>query len=238
MRSKTRQSMEPQKNAVEQLRRLSEAAERQKAKSKGSSRARIQLLYPAEGPLRREFYPKHVSFFEAGAKHRERCFMAANRIGKTEGVGAYEVTCHLTGDYPAWWKGKRFHRPVKVWAAGDTSKTVREIIQTKLLGNPGQLGAGMIPKDRLLKTTAKSGVADAIDTAWVRHASGGTSLLVLKSYDQRRESFQGTEQDVIWLDEEPPMLSIIRKRRFLSVIRQDVGGLLEFEPEVVEVALG
>ncbi|MCW5980334.1 MAG: terminase family protein [Bryobacteraceae bacterium] len=28
---------------------------------------------------------------------------------------------------------------------------------------------------------------------------------MLKSYDQRRESFQGTEQDVIWLDEEPPL---------------------------------
>lgn len=27
----------------------------------------------------------------------------------------------------------------------------------------------------------------------------------MKSYDQRREAFQGTEQDWIWLDEEPPM---------------------------------
>jgi len=27
----------------------------------------------------------------------------------------------------------------------------------------------------------------------------------LKSYDQGRESFQGTEQHVIWLDEEPPL---------------------------------
>jgi phage terminase large subunit-like protein len=34
---------------------------------------------------------------------------------------------------------------------------------------------------------------------------GGRSVITLKSYDQGRESFQGTEQDVIWLDEEPPM---------------------------------
>ena len=39
----------------------------------------------------------------------------------------------------------------------------------------------------------------------MRHSSGKNSLLVFKSYDQRRESFQGTEQDVIWLDEEPPL---------------------------------
>ena len=39
----------------------------------------------------------------------------------------------------------------------------------------------------------------------VAHISGGNSLLSLKSYDQRREAFQGTEQDIIWLDEEPPI---------------------------------
>jgi phage terminase large subunit-like protein len=33
----------------------------------------------------------------------------------------------------------------------------------------------------------------------------GVSVLIFKSYDQRREAFQGTEQDVIWLDEEPPL---------------------------------
>ena len=69
---------------------------------------------------------------------------------------------HLTGIYPAWWTGKRFRKPVKIWAAGDTSKTVREIIQAKLLGEPGQLGTGMIPGDLISKITHKSGVADAI----------------------------------------------------------------------------
>ena len=29
--------------------------------------------------------------------------------------------------------------------------------------------------------------------------------MVFKSYDQRREAFQGTEIDVVWLDEEPPL---------------------------------
>jgi hypothetical protein len=35
--------------------------------------------------------------------------MAANRVGKTV-VGAYETTVHMTGEYPAWWEGRRFDR--------------------------------------------------------------------------------------------------------------------------------
>ncbi len=167
------------------------------------ARNKIARYYPETGNLRRECYPRHTAFFSAGAAHRERLMLAANRVGKTEGVGAYETTLHLTGAYPSWWQGRRFTRPIKAWAAGDTAKTVREIIQDKLLGPAGNHGTGMIPGDSIVKTTAKAGVADAIDTVWVRHASGGISTLVLKSYDQRRESFQGTEQDLIWLDEEP-----------------------------------
>jgi phage terminase large subunit-like protein len=37
---------------------------------------------------------------------------------------------------------------------------------------------------------------------YVKHVSGGTSELILKSYDQGREAFQGTNRDLVWLDEE------------------------------------
>lgn len=140
-----------------------------------------------------------------GSGHRERLMCAANRIGKTEGVGAYEVSWHLTGGYPDWWAGKRYDKAIKAWAAGDTSKTVRDIVQEKLLGPPGSHGTGMLPAELIYDTSRKQGIPDAIETIWVRHVSGGVSVLQLKSYDQRRESFQGTEQDLIWLDEEPPM---------------------------------
>ena len=98
------------------------------------SENRIDSYYPDDGPLRRELYPKHLEFFRAGIEHRERCFLAANRVGKTEGVGGYELTCHLTGEYPDWWEGRTFDQPIEAWAAGDTSQTVRDIIQAKLLG--------------------------------------------------------------------------------------------------------
>lgn len=132
--------------------------------------------------------------------------LAANRVGKTEGVGGYELALHLTGQYPDWWVGRRFSRPVRAWAAGDTSKTVREIIQQKLLGPVGAWGTGLLPGDAIERVVRATGAADTAEIVYVKHASGrGISPLVLKSYDQRREAFQGTEQDIIWLDEEPPM---------------------------------
>jgi phage terminase large subunit-like protein len=44
-----------------------------------------------------------------------------------------------------------------------------------------------------------------MDTVSVRHASGGTSVLGFKSYDQGRRKFQGTAKHLVWLDEEPPL---------------------------------
>jgi len=173
-------------------------------------RARMGLrdtYFPDEGPLRRELYAKHCDFFKGGEKFRERCMISANRVGKTA-MGAYEVSYHLTGNYPEWWTGRRFNRPTSGWCAGDTSKTVRDIIQYKLLGKVGDYGTGMIPGSYIVKTTPKHGLPDAVDTVYVKHftdgVEDGVSECGLKSYDQRREAFQGTEKDYIWMDEEPP----------------------------------
>lgn len=167
--------------------------------------------YPETGPLCRKLYPRHMEFFEAGANYRERCFLAANRIGKTEGAGGYETTLHLTGHYPTWWKGRRFTKPVKAWMAGKTNETTRDILQTKMLGGitfdgakKRVTGTGLIPGVEIGGLTWKQGVQDLLDTVKVKHTSGGWSVLGVKSYQQGRGSFEGTEQDVIWLDEEPP----------------------------------
>lgn len=158
--------------------------------------------FPDEGPYRRELYPKHTAFMAAGATYRERLFLAANRVGKSI-VGAYEVTCHLTGLYPSWWTGRRFPRPIKAWAAGDTTTTTRDIIQVRLVGAQGAYGTGMIPAHTIHHISHKA--SGGVDTVWVRHVTGagGLSVLQLKSYEQGREAYQGTAIEVIWLDEEP-----------------------------------
>jgi len=164
----------------------------------------INSYFPEKGKLRRELYTKHLEFFSLGKTKEQRLALAANRIGKSEGMGGYEMTLHLTGDYPDWWPGRRFNKPIQAWAAGDTNQTVRDIIQLKLLGALHDLGSGLIPKDKIHNITRKSGVADSVDTIYVKHKSGGISELALKSYDQKREAFQGTKKDIVWLDEEPP----------------------------------
>lgn len=185
--------------AIVEIDRIDRELERRAAGRK------LGTYFPDTGPLRRELYPKHLEFFRLGATKRERLFLAANRVGKTEGAGGFEVACHLTGRYPSWWTGRRFDRPNQWWAAGDTRQTVRDILQRKLLGKPGEHGTGLIPKDCLERVANAPGIPDAVETVWVKHASGlGHSVLGFKSYDQKRESFQGTEQDGIWLDEEPP----------------------------------
>jgi len=44
-----------------------------------------------------------------------------------------------------------------------------------------------------------------MDQVYVRHVSGGTSVLGFKSYEQGRTSFEGTGKHVIWVDEECPL---------------------------------
>ena len=178
-------------------------------KERRKARRKLFDLYPDTGPLRRELYPKHIQFFAGGTQHMERCMMAANRIGKTWGVGGYETALHLTGLYPDWWPGRRFNRPISAWVAGDTRTTTRDIIQHALTGvgaegASGDLGTGLIPGDTIIgKPQPMPGVPGAFDTVQVRHKSGGKSLLQFKSYDQGRKTFQGTKKDIVWVDEEP-----------------------------------
>jgi phage terminase large subunit-like protein len=175
-------------------------------------RNKIDTYYPATGPLRRELYPKHLAFFEAGQRYRERAAMAANRVGKTEGMGCYELACHLMGDYPAWWPGRVWKRPVNWMAAGKTNELTRDIIQAKLFGKVKHLsdgtrtfeGTGLIRGDSIGRVTWKSGVTDLADSILIKTKSGGMSMLVLRSYEQGRKAFEGTERDGILLDEEPP----------------------------------
>ena len=165
---------------------------------------KIDYFFPDHGKLARKGYKKHIEFIESTAQHRETCFMAANRAGKTE-TGAYAVAVWLTGEYPHWWQGKRFDRPVNILVSGETGKLVRDSIQKKPMGPPGDIGSGIVPKVSILNKRPKPGIPDAIDTVTVKHMSGGESTLQFQSYDQGREAFQATERDVVLEDEEPPI---------------------------------
>jgi phage terminase large subunit-like protein len=128
--------------------------------------------------------------------------MAGNQLGKTL-AGGFEVAMHATGRYPDWWKGRRFDRPTVGWCCGVTGEVVRDTVQKVLVGRPAQIGTGSIPKDAIGELVTARGIADLLDVIKVRHESGGTLLIGLKTYASGREKFQGESLDWIWFDEEP-----------------------------------
>ena len=163
-----------------------------------------RVIFADDAAFPRELYPKHIDFLNAGAFYKERLFCAANRVGKTV-TGAFEATCHATGLYPQWWRGRRFGGPTEGWACGTTGQTTRDIVQRELLGPSNAIGTGMIPAECILDVKRRShGLADSFEQIVVRHASGGMSVIGLKSYEQGRKSFEGTAKHWIWCDEEPP----------------------------------
>jgi phage terminase large subunit-like protein len=146
-------------------------------------------------------YSKQLEFHNAGATHRERLLMAGNQLGKTL-AGAFEAAMHATGRYPDWWKGKRFDRPVVGWACGVTGEVVRDTVQKVLVGRTGQEGTGAIPKDAIAELVTARGIPELLDAIRVKHVSGGTSVIGLKTYASGREKFQGETLDFVWFDED------------------------------------
>ncbi len=173
-----------------------------------TERVELSRLYPDDGPLRRELYVKYMQAFAAGLKHDERCILGGNRVGKTLGIGGYEVALHLTGLYPEWWPGRRFDHPLLVWAAGTKGTKVRDVNQKFLLGKLTSVtggtsaAGGLIPARTVGRITRKSGIADAVDQAIIQHVHGHENLITFKSYEEGRTSFEAEGVDFIWLDEE------------------------------------
>lgn len=131
---------------------------------------------------------------------------AGNQTGKTW-AGAHEAAYHATGLYPDDWKGARFKKPTVGWVGGVSGEVIRDTTQKLLLGriqDPDSLGTGSIPRDCIIEQSRALGIKGLLAFVTVKHASGGTSVIVFKSYEKGREKFQGETIDWVWLDEEPP----------------------------------
>ncbi|WP_407065172.1 terminase large subunit domain-containing protein [Ensifer sp. LC499] len=151
-------------------------------------------------------YAKQTAFHAAGATFRERLFMAGNQLGKTL-AGAAEAAMHLTGDYPHWWAGRRFDRPITMIGGSESHELTRDGVQRLLVGPPmseEDWGTGYLPKQAISGWTRRSSASGALDSVTVRHASGGISTLLLKAYEQGRAKWQANTVDYVWFDEEPP----------------------------------
>lgn len=135
----------------------------------------------------------------------QRALRAANQVGKTYS-GAIEMAYHLTGQYPEWWEGHRFTKPITALVSGKTNDTTKNILQTELFGdslNEKKLGTGAIPLDCIGKITKKAGVPNAYSEVLIKHIKGWSKVFLL-SYEMKAKAFMGYRTDVSWLDEEPP----------------------------------
>lgn len=170
-------------------------------------RTKFYRMFPDTGPLRRELYHHHTQFFADGKWAQYRAFIGGNGTGKTEG-GGFETVAHMCGGYPEWWPGYKFNCAVTAWAGGDTAKTTRDIIQLKLFGvndyRDPDWGTGIIPGALIGKPRPSNQLSGLVDWVPVKHSSGKWSKLFLKSYEQGRDAWQGSNVHWVWLDEQAP----------------------------------
>lgn len=129
----------------------------------------------------------------------------SHNCGKSMAAAA-ETAYHLTGNYPDWWKGKRFTKATKGWVGCVTAQALRDAAQCLLIGEIGAWGTGLIPAKSIVDwSKTPHGVPNSLDSVRVKHKTGGVSSVQFKTYEQGRERWQGATLDWVWYDEEPPI---------------------------------
>lgn len=150
--------------------------------------------------------PWQLEFHQAGKRNPERLTLCGNGVGKSLAACA-EDAMHLTGQYPDWFEGKRFNKPVKLWVGSIDAGLQRDSTQALLLGPDLEegLGSGFIPPECIASrpSVRNAGISDIVDRVMIRHVSGGLSELTFKTYQQGWRTFQAAAPDVVHLDEEP-----------------------------------
>lgn len=164
-----------------------------------------EAINPGSETWSRHLYTKHLEFFNASNDYYYLLLGGGNRTGKTVAC-AYAVTCHVTGDYPHWWTGRKFEEPIDIWVVGKDNKVVVDTLQNLLIGPVGDFGTGIIPNKYLdHESLGDPKKAQAgLGKVRIKHKSGGVSTIGFKTYDAGQMSFEGWTGSLVWLDEEPP----------------------------------
>ena len=140
-------------------------------------------------------HPKQLEFHRCDK--RNRWALGGNRTGKTE-VGAAEAAWFARGTHPF----KKINRPMNGWVVSLTNEVQRDVAQQKVLS---YLNPEWIKGVKMREGKADDPDHGVIDFLLVESVHGGLSTIGFKCCEQGREKFQGTSQDFIWFDEEPPL---------------------------------
>jgi phage terminase large subunit-like protein len=167
---------------------------------------KLSQWFPETGPYRRSSYPTVVDFFKAGLSYKERLLSGGRRSGKSTATSA-ETTYHITGLYPEWWEGKTFldGENITIIVLAKNTQATRDITQYKLLGDPLEIGTGMIPKKliRMNSIRSKHGVPGALDSIQIDRIDGSIGTILFRSAEQGMAGIAGITAHVVHIDEEP-----------------------------------
>jgi phage terminase large subunit-like protein len=140
------------------------------------------------------------------SKGKAKGNICANGVGKSFAT-LWETVAHLTGEYPDWYDGFRFDKPVLWWVGSIDAALQVEGVQKILLGPDlaENYGTGLIPLPLLVgkPQIRQSGIPGTVHQVRVKRTGGGYSHLVLKTYQQGWKAWQTAAPDGITLDEQP-----------------------------------
>lgn len=139
-------------------------------------------------------HEKQLMFHRCQKKNRWA--LGGNRTGKTE-AGAAECAFLARGNHPY----RETMGPMNGWVVSLTAEMQRDVAQKKLMS---YLNPAWIKAIRMREGRADDPEGGIIDYIQIECAHGGVSTIGFKNCAQGREKFQGTSQDFIWFDEEPP----------------------------------
>jgi phage terminase large subunit-like protein len=159
-------------------------------------------FFTESGPFARSKFPKSVEFFDATAHYPNVNCFGSNRSSKSTSL-MYAAAVWLTGDYPEWWTGRRFEKPVQMWISGETGTLVRNNLQRYLIGSKEALGQISFITTEQIEHASWAGKPEGLCTSALIKSKYGTSKVEFKSYDQGQYRFASDTIDVVILDEEP-----------------------------------
>lgn len=165
------------------------------------------LLYEAEllmGEIERRKREEKLKYYRPHEKQlmfhqcmkRNRWVLGGNRTGKTE-AGATECVWLARGTHPY----RKIGRALNGWVVSLSAEMQRDVAQKKLLS---YIDPEWIRGIRMREGSASDPEGGVIDYIQIECVHGGVSTIGFKNCAQGREKFQGTSQDFIWFDEEPP----------------------------------
>ena len=160
-------------------------------------------FFPDSGAFARDLFPKSMEFFEATKHFQNVNIFGSNRSSKSITL-AYAAATWALGDYPDWWPGRVFAKPVKIWLCGETGLLVRNNLQRYVMGEKDHEGEhSFIKREDIVGFTYQTRPVGLCERAVIKSKYGGHSVIEFKSYDQGSVRFASDTIDVGILDEEP-----------------------------------